>query len=115
MDKKVVKKVLLFKAGLIAGWVSYWGVSLLIQKYYKLNSKVILNKVRQHFDKKGTIEACWIEEEHADLLQMDIEIPVFVGGIVRKEDGLIKTYEFTADAKTGTLITVNQIDESEDE
>jgi len=110
-----MKKVLLFKSGVVLGLAIGIGAAALINKKRKLSSRAVLKKVRRHFELEGEIEACWIEEEVADLLQVDVEIPVFLGGIVRKEEAMIRTYEFTADAKTGTLISVKLTDESEDE
>ncbi|MDR2833252.1 MAG: peptidase [Streptococcaceae bacterium] len=113
MQKSTIQKLALFESGLIVGAALAIGAMTLINKKKTLNSKKILKKVRKHFDKGGKIEVSWIEEEHIDLLQMDEEIPVFIGGIVRNEDGFIKTYEFTADAKTGTLITIKEMEEEE--
>lgn len=114
MAKREQELGMSFGVGLAVGLASGFAGLLLYKKHKALTTKDVLHNARKHFNRNGRIEASWIRQEKEVITQMDKEVPVYIGGIVRDEEGLLITYEFTADAKTGTLIKIEQVEELED-
>ncbi|MDR2464787.1 MAG: hypothetical protein LBD38_00730 [Streptococcaceae bacterium] len=97
-----------FAFGLVTGLTS-----MKAYKEKKLTSQRILKKVKKHFSTNGEIQASWIFQEVQEFQQLDLSIPVFEGGITRLTGEQITTYKFLADAKTGTLVHIEEVEEED--
>ncbi|HBF73687.1 MAG TPA: hypothetical protein DDW71_00295 [Lactobacillus sp.] len=69
----------------------------------------ILNSVKQAFRKESTIEGAWINEHPYKHAQFAIHTMVYSGGLSRMEDNKLVSYEFIADAKTGSILKMNRL------
>lgn len=102
-----------FKGGLALGM----GVGLLggaasalwVKKKQNLSADDVLRKVKQAFLQEGPIEGSWINFEKQPLRKFAVHSQGYTGGIVRLEDGQLVTYEFLADAKTGTVLDIQRV------
>jgi len=73
-----------------------------------LSTKKILAKIKAQFLKEGTVEVSYIEEIREELARFALKYEIYRGGIIRKEDERYINYEFTADANTGTVISIER-------
>ena len=62
------------------------------------------------FKREGTIEGSWIDHQPIPYRQFAVRTLVYRGGIRRFEDDQLVSYEFLADASTGTLLKLKRID-----
>jgi predicted small secreted protein len=101
-------------SGILAGIVGGVFATKLIQKKKTLTSKDVLEKVKKAFLKEGPIEASYIHQEKEAYNKFAIHSKNYRGGILRLEDGKMVTYEFTADAQTGTVIDIKRLEDTEE-
>lgn len=93
--------------GLLSGIAS----TLLINQYKKkLSADDILKRIKKAFLKEGPIEGSWIHFEKQPVRKFAIQTEGYNGGITRLEDNHLVTYEFWADAKTGSVLDIQRID-----
>lgn len=93
--------------GLLSGIAS----TLLINQYKKkLSADDILKRIKKAFLKEGPIEGSWINFEKQPVRKFAIQTEGYNGGITRLEDNHLVTYEFWADAKTGSVLDIQRID-----
>ncbi|MDT2743757.1 hypothetical protein P7H31_04500 [Enterococcus asini] len=90
--------------GLVGGVMS----TLWIKKRQRLNADAVLTLVKEAFLKEGPIEGSWINFEKQPLRKFAVHSEGYTGGITRLEDGKIVSYEFLADAKTGTVLEIER-------
>ena len=57
-----------------------------------------------------TVEGSWIDHQPIPYRQFAVRTLVYRGGIRRFEDDQLVSYEFLADASTGTLLKLKRID-----
>ena len=74
----------------------------------KIHPDIILEKVKRAFLTEGPIEGSWINFEKQNIRKFAIQLQGYSGGITRLEDGQLVSYEFVADAKTGTVLDVKR-------
>lgn len=91
--------------GLVSGAVS----ALWYNKKKTISADQVLDKVKSAFQKEGPIEGSWISFEKQPLRKFAIHSKSYHGGISRIEDGELITYEFLADAYTGTVLDIKRI------
>lgn len=69
----------------------------------------ILTKVKKYFLSEGQIEGSWIESTKIPYNKFAFKTLAYRGGISRYEDQDLVSYEFLADAKTGTVLNIKRI------
>lgn len=74
----------------------------------KIHPDTILEKVKRAFLTEGPIEGSWINFEKQNIRKFAVQLQGYSGGITRLEDGQLVSYEFVADAKTGTVLDVKR-------
>ncbi|WP_137597357.1 hypothetical protein [Paucilactobacillus kaifaensis] len=74
-----------------------------------LNSSDILNLIKHSFLKEGPIEGSWIESNKVPFQRFAFKTDAYRGGISRYEDNKLVSYEFLADTKTGTVLSLKRI------
>lgn len=74
-----------------------------------LRADDVLQIVKDEFLKEGPIEGSWINFEKQPLRKFAVHSEGYEGGITRLEDDQLVTYEFLADAKTGTVLDIKRI------
>ncbi len=73
-----------------------------------IHPDTILEKVKRAFLTEGPIEGSWINFEKQNVRKFAVKLQGYTGGITRLEDGKLVSYEFLADAKTGTVLDVTR-------
>ncbi|HIX71129.1 MULTISPECIES: hypothetical protein [Enterococcus] len=105
----------LFKGGLVlglgVGLVGGVASTLWVKKRQRLSADAVLNTVKGAFLKEGPIEGSWINFEKQPLRKFAVHSEGYTGGITRLEDGKLVSYEFLADAKTGTVLDIQRLKE----
>lgn len=74
-----------------------------------LRADDVLQIVKDEFLKEGPIEGSWINFEKQPLRKFAVHSEGYEGGITRLEDDQLVTYEFLADAKTGTVLDIKRV------
>lgn len=74
-----------------------------------ITGKYVLDHVKAIFAKDGEIEGSWVEMNARETERFGQVQNVILGGISRKEKGKLVQYEFTADAKTGNIMSLEAI------
>ncbi|WP_195495175.1 PepSY domain-containing protein [Enterococcus gallinarum] len=101
-----------FKNGLAIGVsVGFAGgifSTLWMKKKQSMNADDVLDQIKAAFLKEGPIEGSWINFEKQPLRKFAVTSQGYTGGITRTEDGQLITYEFLADAKTGTVLDIQR-------
>ncbi|CAM3150544.1 PepSY domain-containing protein [Filibacter tadaridae] len=68
----------------------------------------VLNTIKDAFKKEGPIDGSWIVMKTEPYTNNVITMDVYKGGISRIVNGELEQYEFTADAKTGTVVELTK-------
>lgn len=105
--REFFKGGLAFGLGVGAVLGSYGAFQL--SKKQRISPETVLNFVKDAFLKEGPIEGSWIESTRHPLRKFAITQEIYYGGITRLEDGKIVQYEFSADAKTGSIIEIHRL------
>ena len=66
--------------------------------------------LKNDYKREGTVEGSWIDHQPIPYRQFAVRTLVYRGGIRRFEDDQLVSYEFLADASTGTLLKLKRID-----
>ncbi|SDN36544.1 hypothetical protein SAMN05216430_105135 [Limosilactobacillus mucosae] len=74
------------------------------------SANTILKMITNDFKREGTVEGSWIDHQPIPYRQFAVRTLVYRGGIRRFEDDQLVSYEFLADASTGTLLKLKRID-----
>ncbi len=82
--------------------------SIWYQKKKHLAADDVLAKIKKAFLKEGSIEGSFIEYESKPYQKFAIKVDSYAGGITRFEDDQLVSYEFLADAKTGTVLEIKR-------
>ncbi|GAA3018364.1 PepSY domain-containing protein [Tetragenococcus solitarius] len=91
--------------GLLSGIASV----LFIKNKQRLSADDILQHIKKAFLKEGPIEGSWINFERQPVRKFAVHTEGYNGGITRLEDDHLVTYEFLADAKTGSVLDIQRI------
>ncbi|WP_430611344.1 hypothetical protein [Enterococcus sp. DIV0876] len=73
-----------------------------------LHADDVLENIKSAFVKEGPIEGSWINFEKQPLRKFAVTSQGYTGGITRTEDGQLVSYEFLADARTGTVLDIQR-------
>lgn len=92
--------------GLAAGISS----TLWIKNRQTKNPQQILDQIKKSFISEGPIEGSWIEHEPVFIDHIVQETKAYSGGIVRYEEDTLVVYEFLADAHSGTILNISQLE-----
>lgn len=69
----------------------------------------VLTDIKNLFKQEGPIDGSWIFMEPEVFKKENIEIPVYKGGISRVHNGETQSFEFAADAKTGSIVDLVRV------
>lgn len=101
-----------FKTGLAIGigigLVTGLATALVAKRKKQLAADDVLNKIKKEFLKEGPIEGSWINFEKKPIRKFAIHTEGYSGGITRLEDEHLTTYEFLADANTGSVLDIKR-------
>ncbi|SEM41160.1 Predicted small secreted protein [Ligilactobacillus sp. WC1T17] len=75
-----------------------------------LSAHRVLTKVKQQFQTESPVYGTWIEHKRRPLQRFALKYQTYHGGLSRYEDERLVSYEFTAEAKTGTVIEIKRLD-----
>lgn len=92
--------------GLAAGIAS----TLWVKQHTTKSPNQILEEIKRSFLAEGPIEGSWIEHEATFIDHIVRETKAYSGGIVRFEDDELVVYEFLADAHSGTILSISQLE-----
>lgn len=90
--------------GLLSGIAS----TLFIKNKQRLSADDILQGIKKAFLKEGPIEGSWINFEKQPVRKFAVRTEGYNGGITRLEDNHLITYEFVADARTGSVLDIKR-------
>jgi|SRR5579875_278396 len=94
-----------------AGALGGYAVCEMINRATKVSPNEILEQVKKQFKQVGPINGSWIYTEPESFEKDHISYQVYKGGISRNHNGEKEQYEFIADASTGTILMVRQLQE----
>lgn len=102
------------KAGLVIGAsigaaVGIYG-TLWVKKHQTVKPDQILINIKKGFLAEGPIEGSWIEHEPVFIDHIVQESKAYTGGIVRYEGDELVVYEFLADADSGAILNITQLE-----
>ncbi|KRM13252.1 PepSY domain-containing protein [Paucilactobacillus suebicus] len=80
-------------------------------KNRQLSPSDILTEVKNLFRQEGPIEGSWIESKTVPFQRFAYKVDAYQGGISRYEDDQLVSYEFLADAKTGSVLKMQRIED----
>ncbi|MHC5268893.1 hypothetical protein ACYSNO_06930 [Enterococcus sp. LJL98] len=92
--------------GLAAGISS----TIWVKKRQTKNPQQVLEGIKHSFLAEGPIEGSWIEHEPVFVDHIVQETKAYSGGIVRYEEDALVVYEFLADAHSGTILNISQLE-----
>ncbi|AMW99648.1 hypothetical protein M2M59_11115 [Rummeliibacillus sp. G93] len=73
------------------------------------NADHVLNNIKEAFKEQGPIDGSWIYMQPETVYKENIEIPVYKGGISRVQEGETVNFEFSADARTGSVVDLVKV------
>lgn len=94
---------------LFAGLVSGWFARKYIKEKRPIHADDILDDVKERFLAEGPIDGSWIELTKTPVQKVAIETDVYYGGISRYEEDELVSYEFIADAYTGSVLDIYKL------
>lgn len=98
-----------FALGIVAGVAAGATAYAVAQKYTEHTpADDVLESVKEAFSKEGPIDGSWIVMKPEQYDGLIAPMNVYRGGISRMRDGQLEQFEFLADAKTGTVVNVEQ-------
>ncbi|MCI2254287.1 PepSY domain-containing protein [Domibacillus sp. 8LH] len=87
--------------------------AILIQKQTSKSMNIppekVLKKVKETFKQNGPVDGSWIQMKPEQIDNNGFPVLVYKGGISRPGDSGNTQFEFSADAKTGTLLNVQPV------
>ncbi|KKK38398.1 peptidase M4 [Mesobacillus campisalis] len=97
-----------FFLGMGAGIAGAFAVKEAVKKE-NVSPEQILAQAKAVFKKDGPISGSWINMNPETYSKPPLEYRVYKGGISTFSDGKTQLYEFIADASTGTIIEINEL------
>ncbi|MBE1554353.1 hypothetical protein [Sporosarcina limicola] len=99
-----------FLAGVLTGVAAGFIVNEAIDRVNpNVAADSVLNTIKVAFKSEGPIDGSWIVMKTEPYKNNVITMNVYRGGISRIKDGELEQFEFTADAKTGTIVELVKI------
>ncbi|BBM19548.1 MULTISPECIES: hypothetical protein [Enterococcus] len=102
-----------FAQGLAIGSSIGLAAGIAANHYYRkkqdMSPDKVLDQIKKAFLKEGPIEGSWISFDTEHMQKFAITMNILSGGITRTEDDHLVAYEFKADAKTGTVLSIDRI------
>lgn len=87
--------------------------AVLIQKQTSESMNVppekVLKRVKDTFKQNGPVDGSWIQMKPEQIESNGFSMLVYKGGISRPGESGNKQFEFSADARTGTLLNVQPV------
>ncbi|MEK4230376.1 hypothetical protein [Solibacillus sp. FSL H8-0538] len=74
-----------------------------------LSANDVLNNIKAEFKKQSPIDGSWIYMKTENFKNGFMEVPVYRGGISRMSDGEMETFEFAADARSGSVLELVKV------
>jgi len=93
-----------FILGVMAGAITGWLASYVVQKKVKPSPEKILRHIKLILKKEGTITGSWIVCKPEKMFKNEMEYEIYQGGLTQLRDGQQMQYEFKVDANTGTIL-----------
>lgn len=75
-----------------------------------LPANEVLNHIKAEFKKEAPIDGSWIFMKIENFKNGFMDVPVYRGGISRMKDGEMETFEFAADARSGSVLELTKVD-----
>lgn len=99
-----------FSAGILTGVAAGIVVSKVIDQVDpNVPAESVLKNIKQSFNEEGPIDGSWIVMKTEPFSKKMIKMDVYRGGISRIMDGELEQFEFSADAKTGTVVELLRV------
>lgn len=99
-----------FLIGTIFGLMIGFFVKVFLDNNKNLAPEVVLERVKDAFQRKGPVSGSWIYIEPSEFEKNGLIYDTYRGGITRTIDDEQKQYEFLADVKSGVIIDVQEAD-----
>lgn len=74
-----------------------------------LSADEVLNNIKTEFKKQSPIDGSWVYMKTDTFNNGFTEVPVYRGGISRIKEGEMETFEFAADARSGSVVELVQV------
>lgn len=101
------------RTSFLFGAVAGAATALLVQKQAAESMNVppekVLKQVKEAFKQKGPVDGSWIQMKPQEITHGGFPVLVYKGGISRPGETGNEQFEFAADAKTGTLLSVESV------
>jgi predicted small secreted protein len=94
-------------SGLVGGFAAYY--LLANERICFVSAEKVLDEVKAAFKEQGQIFGSWIHMEAQPFEKNHLKYMVYKGGITRNNNGKAEQYEFVADARTGTILSVEKM------
>ena len=108
-----MEKTKKFAQGLAIGSTIGIVAGIAANHYYRkqqtMSPDKVLDQIKAAFLKEGPIEGSCISFDTDHMQKFAIKMDILSGGITRTEDDHLVAYEFKADAKTGTVLSIDRI------
>jgi predicted small secreted protein len=98
-----------FALGAVAGAAGTFFAQKAVTSSTNVSAEKVLARVKEAFNKEGTIEGSWIQMKPEEYQKFGIETTIYKGGVSRRRNGELEQYEFIADASTGTIMDVYRL------
>jgi len=99
-----------FIAGVLTGVAAGIVVSEVIDRVdSNVSADAVLKDIKNTFKKEGPIDGSWIVMKTEPFKNEVITMDVYRGGISRIMNGELEQFEFSADAKTGTVVELSKV------
>ncbi|KRM90603.1 hypothetical protein [Liquorilactobacillus cacaonum] len=96
--------------GILTGFIGGVQASNILKKNTQLTPQQILENIKNSFQNEIPIQDSWIAVQTKQIRKFALTTEVYQGGVSRIEDNQLVRYEFQADAKTGSVLSLNRID-----
>ncbi|KRL99824.1 hypothetical protein [Liquorilactobacillus satsumensis] len=105
-----LNKILPLVLGILTGFIGGLQARNAVHKRELLSSRAILANVKHSFQNETPIQDSWIATKPQPFQKFALRTNVYRGGLSRLEDHQLVRYEFTADAKTGSILDLQRVD-----
>lgn len=76
----------------------------------RISADQILKMIREDFKREGKVTGSWINHHRILYQRFAVKTEAYEGGITRMEDDQPVDYQFVADAKAGSLLSLKRIE-----
>ena len=78
----------------------------------RISADQILKMIRDDFKREGEVTGSWINQHRIPYQRFAVKTEAYEGGVTRLEDDQPVDYQFIADAKTGSLLSLKRVERS---